>query len=278
MRKNLLSAASLLGLSLLAAACGGDPSSPSRPDAPASPDVSGVLVSPLGFAVEGASVVATDGPLAGRSTTTDEGGRFLLAGVQSSTGVTLKFSRAGYQETTWAAVPASQPASNLRIVLWPTPHTEPGSKYTLSLTADPACSGLPADVKTRRYTAALEADAKLMQFTMPLAGADFYPTQRVIWGLAGASEVVKIYVQSWEVAERWLDQGPVVESLGSGRYLAVSGEATMTARTPVQALTATFDGTFSYCAKDAANDVFFQCAVRPVECKSSNHQLTLAPQ
>ena len=52
------------------------------PDVPLGPDVTGVVVNPLGFGVGAATVEAADGPLAGRSTTTDESGRFLLAGVQ----------------------------------------------------------------------------------------------------------------------------------------------------------------------------------------------------
>jgi hypothetical protein len=73
--------------------------------------VSGVVVSPLGFPGVAAEVVAADGPLAGRSTTTDDGGCFALAGVQSSSGVTLRVTGRDISKAERAAVPASQPAS-----------------------------------------------------------------------------------------------------------------------------------------------------------------------
>jgi hypothetical protein len=279
MRNRLLPIATFLGL-LLSVACG-KTVTPTGPDAATSPDVSGVVVSPLGFPVQAATVVATNGPLAGKSTTTDEGGRFLLAGGQSSSGLTVRVTKAGFQDSTWVAVTASQPASNLRIVLWPSVRTDAGLHYTIVLTADPACSGLPEDVRTRRYKAALQVDqsAPNALFTLPLEGADFYPTQRVIWGVGGASDPpLKVHILSWEVAERWLDDGPIVEALGGSRYLAVSGTAVMTLGAPVQSLTSTFEGVFSYCASGGSNTVFFECAVPPVECRSSSHQMTLAPQ
>jgi hypothetical protein len=281
MAKNLLQATSLLGV-VLAAGCNDHrPNGPIGPDAPLvvgpvaplGPDVSGVVVDPFGLAVGGAAVEVTDGPLAGRSTTTDQSGRFLLAGVQSAGSVTLRVSKAGYTELSQPSALVSGPESTVRVMLWPVPRSTVAPTYTLTLTADSACSGLPPDVQARSYSAVLQADHGPNSFIMPLGGADFYPTQRVIWGASEAE--LRIYFLSLEASDRWLEDDPIVESLGGTRYLAVMGTVVTKFQAPAQSLTATFDGTFSYCSKGAPNPTFFQCAVSPVECRSSNHQLRI---
>ena len=146
-------------------------------------------------------------------------------------------------------------------MLWPAPRSTAAPKYTLTLTADPACDTLPPDIRSRSYSAVLQADdGSNRPFTMPLGDADFYPTQRIIWGSSEAE--LKIYVSSWEAAERWLEDDPIVESLGGSRYLAVMGTVVTKVQAPAQSLTATLEGTFSYCSKGAPNTTFFECAAR----------------
>lgn len=74
------------------------------------------------------------------------------------------------------------------------------------------------------------------------------------------------------------DSEPVIEDLGGSRYLAVSGTGNGTVVPAVDTFSMTFGGTFSYCAQGASNDGYFECAVMPVECLSTQHRLALTPR
>jgi len=277
-RRNLGPVASLLSI-FLAVGCNDHRTTGGTigPDAVSGADVSGVVVNPLGLAVASATVEVTDGPLSGLTTSTDADGRFTLLEVQRAGGVTLRVSKAGYTAETQSAVPAPS-NSAVRVMLWPEARSTTTLDYTLTLTADSACTELPSDARTRRYSATLRGDeGGKFVFTMPLGDADFYPTQKVMWGTSEAADL-RIYVASWEVSERWMDDGPIVESLGGARYLAVDGTAVTRLDGPAESLTATFEGTFSYCSKGGANPTFFECATSVVECRSSSHQLRIVPR
>lgn len=260
--------------------CSNSRGSSTAPDTPVNPNIEGVVVSMVGLAVEGAKVEVTTGSRAGVSATTDGGGRFSLTGVQGTgAAVSLKVTKAGYDDAVFGNTVESRPDNPLKLVIYPTSRDPASTRFTVSLGADPACGMLPDEVRSRTYRAEMEVNKRQdgsADFRMPLDGADFYPTQRVMWGMSGAFGAnVTFYVSSAEAADRWLEEDPIVEHLGGTRYVAIVGQGSaVQPAAPGQTVTVPFGGTFSYCT-NGGGDVLYSCNGTPIECKSSNHHLTL---
>jgi len=251
-------------------------SSPTSPFSLAASDAQGVVSDVFGLPLAGVRVEATSGPAAGQFVMTGEDGRFLLGGAARGNYVSLRMTRVGFDTELILYYPGTDP----QVKLWPVfePRPDEGA-YTFSVTADSGCTALPAELRTRTYTGAIGRTgnplASPQWFTIGLGGAEFYPTQRVMYGSTTAGDVA-LFVGSWEAVLTWLEDDPIVERVGSESYLSVLGRARGTGVFDSTSVTTDLDGTISYCARDAGNQVFFQCAVPEVSCTSTRHRLTVS--
>ena len=163
----------LAGLALAPVACGnGDPTaaSPVSPAAPSSAiQVSGYVDDTTFKAMSNVIVEVLDGAQVGNSTFTDASGRFTLTG-QFDQATRFRAKKDGYQSTIQAL--QSTPMLFFLGVDGPSTNTA-----TLTVEADPACTALPDEVRTRTYPATVTA----AHFSGAQANTTFYAT------LSGAS-------------------------------------------------------------------------------------------
>jgi hypothetical protein len=239
---------------------------------------------PLG----GSSVKVVDGPRAGTVVTTDEAGRFSMPGTFTGT-IRVTASKDGYVSATNTVTvpplglpfpPAPPPGEVIR---WGTgfaleplgPSLNIAGLYTLTLTADGACTDLPTEVRARTYTATVVTTAS-SHFVASLSDARFLsPTPwcnaRPPWltcsyntiGIGIAGDFAHVGVG-------------IVEQLGETTYLWI-GAGSQTSFGPT-GITAPLSGTFLYCPSEPflIDQGAWACRANDgVQCDSENHQLTL---
>jgi hypothetical protein len=128
-----------------------------------------------GIPVVDARVEATGGQGAGVQTTTAPDGRYRLYGVAGAT--TLRVSKDGYQTHTQNLVVTEDTPSLAVALTLVRPRLDISGAYTLTITADPACSGgLLEPLRTRSYGAVLTQVGP--QVTVTLTGASFAVSRR----------------------------------------------------------------------------------------------------
>lgn len=128
-----------------------------------------------GIPVVDARVEATSGQSAGVQTTTAPDGRYRLYGVAGDT--TLRVSKEGYQTHTQNLVVTDDTPSLAVALTLVRPRLDVSGAYTLTITADPSCSGgLLEPLRTRSYAAVLTQVGP--QVTVTLTGASFAISRR----------------------------------------------------------------------------------------------------
>jgi hypothetical protein len=200
----------------------------------------------------GAIVEVVDGPQAGTSATSDASGGFALTGTFDDTTL-FRATKEGHVAATqhWRRFSASdQPWLGFSLDVLAPPVNIAGV-YTLTFIADSACAAaLPAELRTRTYTATISPGANNTAYRIDVSGAvfdSFYNWFSV--GVAG------------DYLGFWLGDEHLVEVLAANTYLELSGAAAATVGTSgVSTISASFDGVFRYQA---------------VTCESKNHQLIL---
>jgi Carboxypeptidase regulatory-like domain len=273
---------------LLFVACG-DGESPVQPtpSVPAPPtqvfSLSGRVTDTAYRPVGGSRVEVTDGPRAGTVTTTDDAGRFSMPG--SFTGmITVRASKDGHLPDA-RTVPLRPPASpvegagrwEVALYLEPLgPSANVAGVYTLTVTADSACSNLPAQARTRTYTATIVPGGRSSSFLATLSDARFlsgapwcpggHPPESCTYNQSGigiAGDYASISVG-------------MVEQLGEVGYLAVGAGAE--GSFGPTGITGPLSGSLLYCPSEPTqiDQGTWAClASAGVECDSRNHQLTL---
>lgn len=87
------------------------------------------------------------------------------------------------------------------------------------------------------------------------------------------------YVDSSDADNAWGDDEPIIDRLASNTYVSFDGQGTSPILTSTASIAATFNGTIAYCAASldpVAQNFPLTCATGAlVECKSSQHQMTL---
>ena len=138
--------------------------------------------------------------------------------------------------------------------------------YTLTLTADNACTTLPEEARTRTYTASLVSRWRATTFVGTLSDARIVPVP--LWAPYFEIGVADDFAS---LALRF------VEQLSDGTYLAIEGGTA----SPVgpSGITAPFNAHFVRCRNQPAwaPGEYWWCGadVQGDECASSNNQLTL---
>jgi hypothetical protein len=233
--------------------------------------------------VPDAKVEIADGPSAGRATMTDVRGQFAFDALPSSTTfLTLTVSKDGYV----TASPRIRTQAEAIVFLRDIGLANLEDFHTITFTADASCTQLPPQLKTRSYRAVItqstSSSAQLADpsaFVSALSGANFQEAYGAMW-LTAARDAARFNVFSWDAYNWWLEDDPIIERVTPTTHLSLSGTAIGAVANGQSTISATLDGTFSYCAesKPATNVSFpLQCAVPAVDCKSAHHQLTLSP-
>jgi hypothetical protein len=239
--------------------------------------LSGYVADTAFRAVAGARVDVLDGPQAGLSMLSDGAGQFTYMGTFTSS-VTFSVSKDGYNSATGTSrvsAPGGRPWAYIRLEMVAAPVNIAGD-YTLTFTADAACTSLPDDARARTYAVTLSAAPDPLVpagtlFTAVIVGAPVVPgNDGFPVGVAGN------YVN----LEVWDGEGPgVVERLAPRTYVGLFGHAGTTVTSSDAPITAAFDGTIEYCVATFDGDPSYGCtsvqADRREQCASKNHRITL---
>jgi hypothetical protein len=147
-------------------------------------------------------------------------------------------------------------------------------EYNVTFIADVACTGIPADLQTRTYTATMTPTAPSpnipadTSFKLTLHDGEFLPDYDSLYvGVAG--DVVTMLFGG---------HGPyLVERMATNRYLGYDGAVEVVTTSPLRTIDASFDGWVNYCALNAPMGTYYDCplgrALTRSECRAPNHRL-----
>jgi hypothetical protein len=277
---------SALILVVVTAGCQGRspvPTSPSSVNARLSAvSITGVVRDLVQRPVADARIEVSEGPSTGLTAITDGSGQFSLNATASGDRVAVLVSKDGYETATVLLRPGQ-----VVVYLRDQSVADLEGRRAIVFTADASCVQVPPALRTRSYTAVVTRStatgtgmASQTTFVGELNGADFYQGYAKMW-LIGVHDAVRFNVFSWDAFNWWLEDDPIIERLTPTSHLSISGTATGPVSNGQSTISATLDGTFSFCAesKPGAQPLWPPtCAVPPVECTSARHQLTMTRQ
>jgi hypothetical protein len=281
-----------MALGLIVAACNDAkssfvPTGPTTPTAPptaaAPPPAAQLPVVLRGYvsdtayrAIANASIEVTQGPDAGTVMFSDALGAFSYTGM-FATPVTLRASKDGYTVgiTTARLLSTGSAWAYFQLTSIVAPVAVLGT-YTLTITADPSCTGLPEDVRTRSYPAVVAANSAGTgppdtSFNGTVTGALFAPY----------ASVFRVGVSGHDVAVTTEGEGPtIVEQVSPNRYVAFMATArAVVDGAEVSTMTSAFRGLLEYCELKSPLTTYYDCrpdlALVQEQCTSDNHTLTL---
>jgi hypothetical protein len=267
---------------LIALGCddGGSPARPT-PSLPApTPQVfslSGSVTDTAWRPLGGARVEVTAGSSAGTVSTTDDNGRFRMPGTFTGT-VTVTASKDSYVPETTTFPPTFPPGRipplppgevwNLSSSFSLQPHGPSANiagAYTLTLTADSACTNLPDEARTRTYTATIVPGHRSTSFSGRLSDA------RIV------SSLFSPYLEIGVAGDFANISVGVVERPGVTTYVAIEGG--VAGLFGPSGITAPFNSYFLHCPNEPSRSPgdYWWCGagVQGIECNSAGNQLTL---
>ena len=146
------------------------------------------------------------------------------------------------------------------------PSANLAGEYTLTVTTNNACTQLPAEARTRTYTASLVSRGRATTFVGTLRDARIVPVP--FWSAYFQIEVANDFANG---SLRFIEQ------LSDGSYLAIEGGTA--ASVGPSGITAPFNAHFVRCHNQPAwaPGEYWWCGadVQGDECASSDNQLTL---
>jgi len=271
-------------LTVLAVGCGGSPS----PVAPAGQlrgeyYIQGTVLDLGSRSLPDATVTIVDGPLAGTSTRTNDGGRFDLRGSSPGT-ATLRIGRDGFQTwtgtATWLKVGSGQAGTFtvFRLEALESPiGLEPGL-YTLTMTVDlvnardwkdrpdAPCAGFPAALAARSYRAEIEASGLDPDDRFVIAeDATLRSSHLFSFSISGD------YVGFW--MDGYVGEG-ILEDFPGFRYLEIGGGSTRNRQPAVRngsSVSVPFEGGLSYCHLKSARGPDNYCFQMPADQVLEHH-------
>jgi hypothetical protein len=266
-----------------------------------SPTVSSIsgFVSDSGFRpLARARVEVLDGPQAGTSAIADASGQVSLSGTFDSA-TRFRASSDGHVSATqtWncsigaIGCPTNgRPWLGFYLAVLASPVNIAGN-YTLTITADTACVGLPGDARTRTYAATITPGARFSPNSPPGTAFHLTVTGALFLGTLNGFDIGV----AGDYVDFFLDGGhdpPVVEQLAVNTYLALSGNAAASIGTPPgSTISAPLEGWIDYCVMPSAMSSGYNCgtsnttgdpipgaAVTRAHCESNHHRLILTRQ
>jgi hypothetical protein len=262
----------VLGLSLLAGACGSSPSAPASPTAPTAPiqySLSGFVSDTAFRPIPSVTIEVVEGSGAGVRAVTDERGQFQLPGSWSG-GIVLRASKDGYRPRTQTYETKYAGPQSVGFTLeLDAPSPDISGTYTLTFVADSACTELPAVARSRTYTATIKPSsfsASANQYVVALSGATFYPSN--------ANDSLGIGIAGTYGRVTTFDYGiGVAEELAPSTYVHIWGVADVSVQGAT--ISGPLSGGFEYCQGSGLGPGFYRCGAKPVVCERPLHRITL---
>jgi hypothetical protein len=220
-----------------------------------------------------ARVTIVDGTQAGLSTTTNDEGRFAFVPFTTRAELTaLRVEKDGYTPSN----PRWRAPDDITVLLRSLTSLDIEGQYAITFAAAAECTQLPSAVRSRTFTAAVSRVPDRLNFTSTLTGAPFQSGYDTFSAVV-ASDAARFLVYSWDAFNWWGEDQPIIERLPAGGYVTWKGTATTPAVNSTSSITATFDGSVSYCATAIEPTVtnYPPTCSAVVECKSDHHQLSL---
>lgn len=263
----------IAGAILALAACDGN--SGTSPITPApSPDptfISGVVQDTAFRPVDQARIEALDGPHAGAVTLSDASGQYSFGVRRFTEQVTIRASKDGHQSTQRSVSPyRTGPWVNFQLAA-STPNIDLAGSYLVTITADAACTSLPANATSRTYAATVTRSSVDTLDIAQLSGATFVPGPTAFYHYDRFSANVFGTFVRFAVSNP--DDWGIVEQLGPDSFIAITGTGHATVEAGASSVEVFLSGSFSYCAAPQPN--FFECTIPRITCESTNHRLTL---
>jgi hypothetical protein len=265
----------LVLIAIIAAGCGATPTSPSGTPVNTSRVVTirGRVQDAVSRPIVDARVTIVDGTQAGLSTTTNDDGRFAFIPFTTRAELTaLRVEKDGYTPSN----PRWHAPDDITVLLRSLTSLDIEGQYAITFAAAAECTQLPSAVRSRTFTAAVSRVPDRLNFTSSLTGATFQSGYDTFSAVV-ASDAARFLVYSWDAFNWWGEDQPIIERLPAGGYVTWMGTATTPALSSTSSMTATFDGSVSYCATPSEPTTVNYpptCSVL-VECKSDRHQLVL---
>ena len=256
------------------------PSETAPPPAPApvSLTLRGYVADTAFRPLAGVKLEVLSGPESGRVMTSDPSGAFSYVGIFDVV-VSIRATRDGYVAATASVITGNSLSTEAWVAFQLAPLAPPVTvigEYMLTISADSACTGLPAAVRTRSYTVAVTPGAHRTApantfFDGRVTGAQAVSQGNTFWvGVAG--DYVNVSTEG---------EGPtIVEEVGPNRYVAYFGAGGASVGSPDwTTFSAAFNGVIEYCELKARIGSYYDCsptlaAVRE-QCSSTTHGLTL---
>lgn len=152
----------------------------------------------------------------------------------------------------------TQPSTHI----WSTPTSVSMIRnYSVTFTADSACTSLPANVQSRTYSATSD------EGPLRLGGAGF-----ASWPEYGSMNMILLAIFG-NTAQAWFQDGPIVELVSPESILMIEGHAAGAITGSTIELPAS--GSYVFCPRTRPDG--FGCSVPLIECKSTKHRLTITP-
>ena len=229
--------------------------------------ISGTVFDTAYRPLAGATVEVLDGPNAGLSTTAGPRGLFSLTGL-FDTNTRFQATASNHVVATKTLQPyCAQCAPNWWVHFTldvPEPPVNIAGDYTLTVVANPSCTMLPQEMRTREFAVTIPAVAIPSQ-QLRISGATFFEDWDTIsMGVAG------------EYVGFWLET--LVEQTAPNMFLAFAGEASGNVDTSSRDTFAmAFTGSIESCVTAAEKGRFPDCHLGRATTQrcQSRHQLTL---
>lgn len=183
-------------------------------------------VTESGLPVSKATVAVTSGIGTGLSVQTDFGGAYRIYGVAGQIEITV--TKDGYTPVVEPLLVDTMSVADVAVVQTNARHL--AGTYALTITANSGCSAyspavsLPDELKQRHYGATITENGPA--FRVDLSGADFLVKNGLGNGFSGRIEPGQI---TFSLGDGYYTPYPdIIESLGDGRILMVTGDGTLT--------------------------------------------------
>ena len=265
----------LVLVAIITSGCGATPTSPSGTPVNASRVVTirGLVQDAVSRPIVDARVIIVDGPQAGLSTTTNDEGRFAFIPFTTRAELTaLRVEKDGYTPSN----PRWHAPDDITVLLRSLTSLDIEGQYAITFAAAAECTQLPSAVRSRTFTAVVSRVPDRLNFTSRLTGATFQSGYNTFSAVV-ASDAARFLVYSWDAFNWWGEDQPIIERLPAGGYVTWIGTATTPVMNPTSSITATFDGSVTYCATPIEPTMtnYPPTCSAIVECQSGHHQLAL---
>ena len=233
--------------------------------------------------LSGAQIELLTGPQAGVVATTDSTGEFSFTATVDD-GSRLRASKEGHMsaEVTLGPVCNGCPGRSGRSLAFylhvPTAPAAIAGDYTLTFTADGACTTLPENLRSRTYEVTITPTPS--RFGVSLDPATAYQVAPRAGIFPGRIRFFWVDVAGNFVALRFGDpfDPAVIEAVAPDGHVAFSGRADVSVVDSLTSVVTPFTGTIEYCVNPEISEDGYRCTAPPsrrARCDSDNHLLAL---